>query len=130
MKPKNKPAMLLTLLLFCLAVPLFAEDGDIDEAKELIEAFKAGDADIDDLNGAFLDAARDGNAAAAKLLLDAVANVNAKDNHGRTSLMWTAFEGHADAARLLLNAGANVNAKDNHDETRRKGACGVCALVD
>ena len=86
----NKPARLATLLLLCLAAPLFAADDD-----------------------ALIEAARDGDTDAVKSLLAAGANVNAQDDDGQTALMRAARWGHTDTVRALLDAGANANMQGN-----------------
>ena len=85
---------------------VYAKTGDVTAAKELVDAFKAGKANVNDLNRALIDAAEDGNTAAVSLLISAGADVNAQSSSGETALSLAIENGHTEIANILRNAGA------------------------
>ena len=65
-----------------------------------------------DVNEAFLAAARKGDVAKLKEFLDKGVDVNTKTQYGATALAYACDKGHVDVVKLLLEHGANVNVKD------------------
>ena len=65
-----------------------------------------------DLNDAFLAAARKGDVAKLKELLDKGVDVNTKTQYGATALAYACDKGHTEVVKLLLERGANVNVRD------------------
>ncbi len=81
-----------------------AGKGQIDIVKLLFEQ-----ADQDEINMAFVNAAISGNEAIFQLLLEKVSSVNVTDHYHRTALMNAARFGHKRLVEILLSKGADIN---------------------
>jgi len=87
-------------------------EGDVEEARRLIEAGADVSAANDYGATAMGLAAEVGHTELLELLLDAGADVDSPNPEGQTALMAVARTGNVEAARLLLDRGAAVDARE------------------
>jgi TonB family protein len=86
-----------------------AEDGDISEINELLNAGANVNCALDGDGSPLIGAARKGRLAAVRLLLDRGADPNLAVSGDGNPLIMAAREGHADVVLLLLDRGASID---------------------
>lgn len=99
-----------------------AVDGDIQEAKRLLDGGEPPDTPDRQGFTPLHAACQQENIAVAQLLLDAGAAVDPRDSFGNTPLWRAVFAfqgGQPDLIRLLLAAGADPDAKNNSNRSPR-----------
>jgi beta-lactamase regulating signal transducer with metallopeptidase domain len=93
------------------------KDGDVRQARELIDAGADVNQFIEGDGTPLIIAAQEGDAAMAHLLLEAGANVNTHAQGEGTALIVAAKNGDMDLVSLFVESGADVNALVRGDET-------------
>lgn len=93
-----------------------AQNGRIDECKQLIDAARLGHEEI------------------CNLLIEAGAHINAQDEYGFTGLMYAAHENHKEICKLLIANRADINTRKKDGETAlsvavRTGHIKICELL-
>ena len=87
-----------------------AQDGSAELDVLLVDLTEA---EVKELGGKLLDAAKNGRVTDVLELLDEGVNVEFKDERGDTVLMCAARSGHTDCVRLLLDSGADKEGNNN-----------------
>jgi ankyrin repeat protein len=124
MRPTRVTAV-LSIVLACVAMPVFAQDGDGTTALHwavrnddvpLVTKLVAGGADVNAANRYGITplglAAENGSVRVVELLLAAGADANLAEPEGETPLMTAARTGNPAVTRALVARGANVHARE------------------
>lgn len=73
--------------------------------------------DQNQINIAFIHAAKNGHDETVELLLNKEADIDARDQCGKTALMRSVEYGRFETAKFLLNRNADLNLRDKDDNT-------------
>jgi ankyrin repeat protein len=90
-----------------------AKEGDLDQAKQLLDQGAAPGEPDQTGEPPLLIAALNGHADVVALLLDRGANIDVRNKGGLTALHAAAYGGHLDVVELLVERGADVNESKN-----------------
>lgn len=117
-----------------IAPPATATAPGMREAAPTLGAARAKASRSQDLQQAFIEAARTGNTAQLENLLQQGAQLNAADETGRTALIWAAISNQTATAQKLLALGASTAIQDRDglnalQHARRLGLDSMATLL-
>lgn len=131
---KKMVLMLLLLVLFCGAMPAYADpvsdllaaawDGDTAKVTALLDSGVNINSWDKHKETALMQAVEGDNMAVVNLLLDKGARINLQNDQGDTALIMATQINSAEMVKLLLDRGADVNLKGNNSP----GALGMAAM--